>query len=306
MAEVTTEYITGAPGWELKEKSANLSESRPQADSRTVFVVHGRNNGARDSLFTFLRSIGLDPLEWSNARQLTGKPSPYIGEILDAAFSHAHAVVVLFTPDDEARLKEKFQTDSEPSHETKLTGQARPNVLFEAGMAMARHQDRTILVELGTLRPFSDIDGLHTVRMDDSPSRRQELAQRLEDAGCPVNLRGTDWYTVGDFEGAVVQPVQAPNDTIDANQGLSKEATTLLLEAANDRMGMITISGTSEGLSIVTRGKEFCESDNPRSEAAWIGALNALVYEGLVEDRAGKGKAFSVTDRGFRYVDSLV
>ena len=107
----------------------------------------GRNNEARNALFSFLRSIDLDPLEWPEAAKLTGKPSPYVGEILDAAFSNAHAVVVLFTPDDEARLKAQLQVDSDAPLETELNGQARPNVLFEAGMAMARHQDRTILVE---------------------------------------------------------------------------------------------------------------------------------------------------------------
>lgn len=168
-------------------------------DKRNVFVVHGRNLEARNSLFRFLRSIGLRPLEWSQAIQLTGKASPFIGEILDVAFSKAQAVVVLFTPDDEARLREPFRGSKEAAHETELTGQARPNVLFEAGMAMGRNPDRTVMVELGDLRPFSDIAGRHTIKLDNSSAARHELAQRLETAGCAVDLTGRDWHTEGDF-----------------------------------------------------------------------------------------------------------
>lgn len=79
----------------------------------------------------------------------TGKGSPYIGEILDEAFSKAQAVVVLMTPDDEGYLRQVFRSPGDPPHETKLTPQARLNVLFEAGMAMGRSPERTILVELG-------------------------------------------------------------------------------------------------------------------------------------------------------------
>ncbi|HBB96239.1 MAG TPA: hypothetical protein DC054_12685 [Blastocatellia bacterium] len=174
-------------------------------NSQVVFVVHGRNDGARYSLFRFLRSIGLRPLEWSQAIQLTGKATPYIGEILDAAFSDAQAVVVLMTPDDDARLRREFRKPNDPSYELELTGQSRPNVLFEAGMAIGRHPDRTVLVELGDLRPFSDVGGRHIVKLDNSVGARQGLAHRLERAGCTIDLRGTDWHTEGDFTAPSVE-----------------------------------------------------------------------------------------------------
>jgi hypothetical protein len=50
-------------------------------DPRVVFVVHGRDEKARNSLFTFLRSIGLAPREWSELIRDTGKGSPYIGDV---------------------------------------------------------------------------------------------------------------------------------------------------------------------------------------------------------------------------------
>ena len=168
-------------------------------DSCTVFVVHGRNAAARDALFAFLRSIGLRPLEWSQAVAATGKASPYIGEVLDAAFSVAQAIVVLMTPDDVACLHETLRKNDDPLYETSPTAQARPNVLFEAGMAMGRNPDRTVLVEVGTLRPFSDVGGRHVVRLNDTPQKRQELAMRLKSAGCPVDLSGSDWHDAGRF-----------------------------------------------------------------------------------------------------------
>jgi CAP12/Pycsar effector protein, TIR domain len=48
-----------------------------------VFVIHGRDKRLRDGIFTFLRSIGLDPIEWREAVGMTGKSAPYIGEVLE-------------------------------------------------------------------------------------------------------------------------------------------------------------------------------------------------------------------------------
>jgi predicted nucleotide-binding protein len=150
-------------------------------------------------MFVFLRALGLQPIEWNEAVLATGRPNPYVGEVLDAAFARAQTVVVLMTPDDEARLREPFREPDDPAHETASTPQARPNVLFEAGMAMGRDENRVVLVEFGALRPFSDIGGRHTLRLNGSSERRQELAQRLQSAGAAVNMTGTDWHSAGDF-----------------------------------------------------------------------------------------------------------
>jgi len=198
--DVTDDFITGLPGSgpapEVQEEEGAMTEGHP----RNVFVVHGRNREIRDSMFSFLRAIGLHPIEWEEAVMATGSASPYVGEILDAAFTNARAIVVLFTPDDEACLREPFRTTGDPPHETQPTPQARPNVIFEAGMAMGRCAERTVLVEIGALRPFSDVGGRHVIRLDNATQRRQELAQRLQSAGCTVNLTGTDWHRTGDFE----------------------------------------------------------------------------------------------------------
>jgi predicted nucleotide-binding protein len=197
---VETEYFRRTGTKEEHGMSPSpASKASTTSDRSNVFVVHGRDSRLRDGMFTFLRSIRLDPIEWAEAVMMTGKSSPYIGEILETTFSKAQAIVVLLSGDDEARLRDEFRGANEAAYETNLTPQARPNVLFEAGMAMAYGPDRTVLVEFGNLCPFSDVAGRHSVKMDGSSKKRQELAQRLERAGCLVKMTGTDWHTAGDL-----------------------------------------------------------------------------------------------------------
>lgn len=151
-------------------------------------------------MFDFLRAVDLRPIEWNEVIESTDDPSPYIGEILDEVFSTAQAIVFLMTPDDEARLREEFRKEDDPFYEKELTPQPRPNVLFEGGMAMAKHPNRTVIVKIGNLRPFSDIKGIHYVKLDNTSKTRHELATKLENAGCPVDTSGTDWLNAGDFE----------------------------------------------------------------------------------------------------------
>src|SRR5262249_34321503 len=149
--------------------------------------------------FVLLRAFGLNPMEWGEIISKTGKTSPYVGEILETGFRLARAVVAILTPDDLACLHPDFVEEDDPDYEKQATGQARPNVLFETGMALASHPDRTILVEIGKLRPFSDVAGRHSVKFDGSPNSRNVLAERLRTAKCAVNTTGVDWLTVGEF-----------------------------------------------------------------------------------------------------------
>ena len=309
--DVTRKYILGPPGHALDPQRQAREKVRPVENAKEVFVVFGRNNKAREAMFAFLRSIDLTPLEWSVVREDTSKPSPYIGEILQAAFSRAHAVVVLLTPDDEVRLKAELLADEDPTHERQLTGQARPNVLFEAGMAMGSRPDRVVLVELGNLRPFTDIAGLHTVKMDGSTVRRQELALKLRTAGCPVNLSGEDWHTAGNFDTSIIGEGGGREVSVQmtakssTDHMLSDDATELLLEATSDGAAIIYAVRTMKGLTIQTNGREFSKPGDPRSEARWKEALKILRQQDIVEALNAKGETFQITQRGFDLADSI-
>jgi predicted nucleotide-binding protein len=167
-------------------------------------VVYGRNQALRDSMFDFLRALKLDPIEWSEAIRATGKASPYVGEILDAAFKMAQAVVVLLSPDESVQLRRELCADDD-EFETERGFQPRANVLIEAGMALARAEDRTLLVKVGTVKIASDIHGRHVVTMDGSAERRNELAQRLKTAGCEPETGNGDWLRTGNFAVTIVK-----------------------------------------------------------------------------------------------------
>ena len=167
--------------------------------NNSVFVVHGRDEPLRRSMFAFLRALGLRPMEWAHAVREAKGANPYVGEIINSAMARVQAVVVLFSPDELAQLKDHFCSRDEMKTEGKLQGQPRPNVLFEAGLALGAHPEKTLLVQVGKVRSFSDIAGKHLVKLTDDFDKRNELGNRLENIGCPVNKTGNDWMTEGTF-----------------------------------------------------------------------------------------------------------
>jgi len=211
------------------EIGTNIQQVNHMPDTKKVFVIHGRDNRLRDDFFSFLRALGLQPIEWSEALKLTGKPTPYIGEAIESAFNNAQALIVLLSPDDEVRLSPHLWKPKEDENETQFKLQARPNVLFEAGMAFGIHHNRTLLVEVGQVKAFSDVAGRHAVRLSNSPDKRNDIAERLRTAGCDVTTSGNDWLETGNFE-ISREPKATSNPNIhipDGNNEISQETLVL-------------------------------------------------------------------------------
>ncbi len=188
----------GFPDRSRKSGAAAAPES-PADRSRNVFVVHGRDEQVRREVFELLRRLDLRPLEWEDLVGATGQASPFIGEVVARAPHFAQAALVLLTPDDEARLHPSLHREEEPEHETRATGQARPNVLIELGMVLMAYPERTLIVEFGTLRPASDIAGRNVIQFDGSETAIGKVVERLKRAGCQVNDTGSDWRQTWPF-----------------------------------------------------------------------------------------------------------
>lgn len=165
-------------------------------DRKKVFVVHGRNDPVRRDLFSLLRAASLNPTEFSTAVVEAGGSSMFIQGIIDHAMDKAQAIVILFCPEEHAQLRDELV---EPGATPEEGLQPRPNVLFEAGLALGRYPERTIVVQVGDIRPISDLGGRHFVKLNNTAQRRKDLLSRLAAAGCSVDLSGQDWLSVGDF-----------------------------------------------------------------------------------------------------------
>ena len=147
---------------------------------------------------SFLRSIGLQPIEFSSAihgtiKKLKAGGNPFIGDILDVTFDRVKALIVLFSPDDEVQLRKHLWSKGEKKDEKKLLPQARPNVIFEAGLAFGRHQEKTLFISVGKIKPFSDIAGRHMLNLTNTSASRRDFAGRLRNMGCSIDLSGNDW-----------------------------------------------------------------------------------------------------------------
>jgi len=187
---------------ELVRRSAVAAVTPPaadvQPDPNTVFLVHGQDRDAVEMVRALLREVGLSPIDFEDARRVSGKPLPYVGDVLDVAFANARAVLVLFTPDERVELVERLRDRTLP---IVVEHQPRPNVLIEAGIALISHPDRTVIVEMGEIRNISDLAGRHMVRMTaDTPAKRSEIVDRLKDAGCDPVRDGSKWMEVGKID----------------------------------------------------------------------------------------------------------
>ncbi|WP_409272795.1 TIR domain-containing protein [Pseudomonas sp. KCJK9111] len=147
-----------------------------QPMSNKVFIVHGHDDGARESVARFLERIGFEAIilhEQANQGRTVIEKVEAHG---DVGFA-----VVLLTPDDEGRVK---GGDLEP--------RARQNVLLELGYFIGRLGcGRVCALKRGQLDIPSDFAGVVWERMDEAGGWKQALGRELQAAGHPV-----DWNKV--------------------------------------------------------------------------------------------------------------
>ena len=151
--------------------SSDARNGGQRAVSNKVFVVHGRDEGAKQQAARTLEKLGLEPII---LHEQPNRGKTIVEKFEDAAESAGFAVVLL-TGDDEGRLRGDGDAP-------KL--RARQNVIFELGYLSAKLGRRRVcaLVEDGVETP-SDYDGVVYVPLDDNGAWQWRLAKELRAAG---------------------------------------------------------------------------------------------------------------------------
>lgn len=142
-----------------------------------VFVVHGHDGEARESVARFISQLGLEPIilheQASRGRTIMEKV---------VAHSDVGFAIVLLTPDDEGRAK--GSPDLEP--------RARQNVLLELGYFIGRlGREHVCALKRGQVEIPSDFAGVVWTAMDSAGGWRQALGKELQAAGYSI-----DWNRI--------------------------------------------------------------------------------------------------------------
>lgn len=147
---------------------------RVPADFTRAFVVHGRDDAARESVARFLEKLGIEAIilfeKASSGRTIIEKLEHY-GKVSFA--------VVLLTPDDEGRLAGSADG---------LKPRARQNVLLELGFFVGKlGRENVCALCKPPIDVPSDWDGVVWVQMDDHDGWKIKLAKELKAAGFAVD-----------------------------------------------------------------------------------------------------------------------
>jgi predicted nucleotide-binding protein len=143
---------------------------QPTSDSKKIFLVHGRDDAAKNEVELFLRAIGLDPVILHKR--------PNAGRHLLTKFREesegANFAVVLMTPDDVGGIADPA-VGSQP--------RARQNVVFELGFFIGKLGPANVAALMApAVEKPSDFDGIAYIPYSVGSSWKNELARELHHA----------------------------------------------------------------------------------------------------------------------------
>ncbi len=160
---------------DLGEMPSAKKEEAHGAVGTRVFIVHGRDEAAKEAAARFVARLNLEPIilheQPNGGRTIIEK----LEEHLDVDFA-----IVLLTPDDVGAIS------TDPAN---LKSRARQNVVLELGLFLgALGRNKVCALHKGALELPSDFAGVVYVPMDDAGGWRLLLAREMKQAGMAIDL----------------------------------------------------------------------------------------------------------------------
>lgn len=160
---------------QLAASASSGPKARSRRASRRVFVVHGHDDAARESIARFLDRLELIPVVLKDQASAGRTIIEKFEDEADVGFA-----VVLLTPDDVGGLNKAPR---------KLRPRARQNVIFELGyFAGALGRKHVIALVKDDVEIPSDYQGVVFVTLDKNDGWRLKVAQELRAAGLKIDL----------------------------------------------------------------------------------------------------------------------
>lgn len=158
----------------LKDMSNGENEKKMiKTSNKKVFIVHGHDN-LKTEVELFLTKLGLEPIILHKQANMGKTIIEKIETYTDVGFG-----IVLYTPDDEGRLKGNSE----------LTSRARQNVVFEHGYLIGKlGRDRVCALVVDNVETPGDIDGIVYVNVDDNGYWKVVLAKDMRAVGFNIDM----------------------------------------------------------------------------------------------------------------------
>lgn len=166
--------LMGALDGQKDEGVASESEEM-QTQSRDIFLIHGHDEGTKETVARLLGKLGLNPII---LHEQPNKGRTVIEKF--EAHSDVGFAVALLTPDDLGGPK---------SSPDKLNSRARQNVILEMGYFIGKlGRARVCALYIEGVEIPSDIHGVLYVPLDSTGAWRWKLANEIKAAGIDVDM----------------------------------------------------------------------------------------------------------------------
>lgn len=162
--------------WDDEDQTPTSSKIRENAQifMDEIFIVHGRDEGAKNIVARFLEKLGLKPVILAEM--------PAKGRTIIEKFEqHAQVgyAIVLLTPDDAGSLQGD-EDDPKP--------RARQNVIFELGFFIGHlGRERVCALTKGDVEIPSDYSGVEYIPFNASDSWKMGLIRELRSGGFEID-----------------------------------------------------------------------------------------------------------------------